>query len=469
MLKASRAAAALPALVAVIMALSSTPTAVSAQPRPAALLVRGATLIDGTGRAPRPDTDVLITGGRIAAIGSRLTAPAGAEVVDARGAFVMPGIVDAHAHIDTPMVFQLTDAERETIVNHNPTALLYNGVTTVLNLSSPPEYIFPKREAQKNGTWLGPRIVACGRSLTPEGGWGSRHGGALTDGETARRAVQQLVAAGADCAKVMIEDGLGGSGTYKEISAPMLAAIVDETRRSKLPVYVHAMNRPEYIRALTLSPRAIVHGLEDPIGDDDPLLAELRAMNVAIVPTLSLIEAFFRGDDQPALLKDPVLVKSEPPFLLANLATPAYRKAEFERFGTVARIDTNAWARKALPIMRANTMRMKKAGLLLGVGTDAGGPVGYNFQGFQTPREIELLVDAGFTPMEALVAATKNGGIIAGRTDVGTLEPGKVGDLLILDADPLADITNVRRIRTVVLGGVPYPRERFAWGADTAR
>ena len=96
------------------------------------------------------------------------------------------------------------------------------------------------------------------------------------------------------------------------------------------------------------------------------------------------------------------------------------------------------------------------------MGTDAGGPVGYNFQGYNTIREMELLVEAGLSPMDVMVAATRTGAELIGIADrVGTLAPGKLADFLVLEADPLADIRNVRRVRTVVLGGVAHPRSAF--------
>lgn len=127
-------------------------------------------------------------------------------------------------------------------------------------------------------------------------------------------------------------------------------------------------------------------------------------------------------------------------------------------------MDVYPWARTAVPIFCANTRRMRAAGIKLATGTDAGGPVGYNFQGYNTPREVELLVECGLTPMDALVAATRTGAELIGIAQrLGTLEAGKLADLLILSADPLADIRNIRRIDTVIQGGVVYPRDKFAY------
>lgn len=426
------------------------------------LVVRGATVIDGTGAAPRPGTDVLVRDRRIVAVGPSLPVPPGTRELDARGAWVVPGLIDVHVHLDTPMVFQATDDEKARILDHNPRAFLYNGVTTVLNVSSAPEWIFDLRARQRDGRVAAPRIFATGRSITPDGGWGSRHGGALTDAASTRATVKRYLDMGADAIKVIVEDGLGRSGTYTEITDDMLRAAADEAAKANRPVVVHAINLHEYARAMAIRPRAIIHGLEDPIPPGSSLVADLKAAGVFVAPTLSLWEAFGSHDRHPERFDDPVLHGSVPPFLLASMRRSAYRSVEKTRFLEVARMDAYTWADRHLPTFRANTLAMHRAGVKIAVGTDAGGPVGYNFQGYNTVREMELLVDAGLTPMDVLVAATRTGAELIGvASELGTLEPGKFADLLILDANPVADIKNVRRLRTVVQGGVAYDRAVF--------
>jgi imidazolonepropionase-like amidohydrolase len=431
------------------------------------VIIQNVTLIDGTGRAAQPQTDLVLADGRVARIGRGLEAPVGARFLDGSGRFAVPGLIDCHVHLDTPMVFQLTDAERARILDHNALAFLYNGVTTVLNLSSDAEWIAKKRDDQAEGRILAPRIYQTGRSFTPDGGWGSRHGGALKTAEDARTRAR-AVAPGVDGFKIIIEDGLDHSGTYTEMPDAMLQAIADEARAARLPMYVHAINLHEYRRALAIRPRAIVHGLEDPLPEGDSLLAELVGSGVYVVPTISLFEAFTSFEDHPERFGDPVLRASVPDFLLRNLRRTDYRAVEKKRFIEVARMDAYAWARRAVPVFKTNTGKMRLAGVKLAVGTDAGGPVGYNFQGYNTAREVELLVEVGLSPMEALVAATRTGAEVIGvASEVGTIEPGKRADLLLLSANPLNDIRNLRRIETLVQAGRVYARERFAYGQPT--
>lgn len=200
------------------------------------------------------------------------------------------------------------------------------------------------------------------------------------------------------------------------------------------------------------------------LGKDLLVLEELAARRVYVVPTISLFESFNSFDDQPERFDDPVLKATLPDFLWQNMRRPDYMAVEKKRFAEVARMDAYRWAEKAVPIFKANTLKMHRAGVKIAVGTDAGGTVGYNFQGYNTPREIELLVESGLTPMEALVAATRTGAEVIGVQEMlGTIEVGKLADLLILSADPLVDIRNLRRIDAVVQNGVLCPRQAFAY------
>ena len=427
-------------------------------------IITGVTLIDGTGSAPQVGVDIRIAEGRIAEIGSDLSAAPGSETLDGRGKYVIPGLIDAHVHMDAPMVFQLTPEEKARVIEHNPLSFLYNGVTTVLNVSSDADWIFAQRQAEREGRLLSPRLYVMGRSFTPAGGWGSRHGGALADVDAAVARARDYLRRGTDGFKVIIEDGLGASGTYNRMSEDMMMAISRVARENGVPIYTHAINLDEFHAAVAMSSTAIVHGLEDPIPPGDTILQDMVGNNVMFVPTHSLWEAFLRHDEAAADLDDPVLRASVPHFLLDYLQDPGYRAEETRRFLAVAGMPVYQWAEEKIPVFRENILKAHQAGVTVATGTDAGGPVGYNFQGYNLPWEVKLFVQAGLTPMEALVAATRNGAMVIGVEDqLGTVETGKLADLLILSANPLDDIENIRRIETVVYKGRVYPRQEFAY------
>ncbi len=425
------------------------------------VLIQNGTLIDGTGAAPQAETDLLIRNDRIEKVGRNLEAPMGGTVIDATGKYLVPGLIDAHAHLDGTMVFQLSPEEKQEIVDHNPSAFLYSGVTTVLNLISKPERIFGMRQAQRDGELVAPRIYATGGVFTPEGGWGTRHRGGLASAEAAREQALDFVRQGTDGFKITIEDGLGRSGHSVEMPEDMLQAIAEVAHENDVSMFIHAINIEEYRRAVAVDPRAIVHGLEDPIPEGDPLIADLLEKKIFVVPTLSLWEAFVRMDGS---FEDPVLHATVPQFLVANLQSPEYRAVEVEKFAAVVKIDAEEWARTRIPVFMENVAKMHEAGIKIAVGTDAGGPAGFALQGYNTPWELDLLVQCGLTPMEALVAATRNGADTIGVLDeLGTLEPGKFADVLILDADPLENIRNVRKFEVLIQGGKVLQRSQFAY------
>ena len=428
------------------------------------LIISGVTLIDGTGSAPQVGVDIRIADGRIAEIGPDLPAASGSETIDGSGKYVIPGLIDAHVHMDAPIVFQLTPEEKTRVIENNPRAFLYNGVTTVLNVSSDVDWIFEQRQAEREGRLLSPRLYVMGRSFTPVDGWGSRHGGALADADAAVARAQDYISRGTDGFKVIIEDGLGASGTYERMSEDMMTAISKIARENDVPIYTHAINLDEFHSAVAMSSTAIVHGLEDPIPPDDTILQDMVENNVMFVPTHSLWEAFLRHDEAAADLNDPILRGSVPHFLLDYMQDPEYRAEETRRFLAVANMPVYRWAEDKIPIFSENILKAHQAGVIVAAGTDAGGPVGFNFQGYNLPWEVKLFVQAGMTPMEALVAATRNGAMVIGVEDqLGTVEAGKLADLLILSDDPLDDIENVRKIETVVYKGKAYPRSEFAY------
>ncbi len=431
---------------------------------PGEVLLKNVILIDGTGSDPQAGVDIRIADERIAEIGSGLSLRFEGKIIDASGKYVIPGLIDTHVHLDAPVVFQLTPEEKTQIIEHTPKAFLYNGVTTVLNVSSDTDWIFAQREAERRGKLLAPRIYAMGRSLTPEGGWGSRHGGALADAGSARARALDYVARDTDGFKVMIEDGLGASGTYVRMSDEMMQAISEIAKEHEVPIYTHAINLDEFHSAVQIGSRAIIHGLEDPIPEGDSILQDMLEQGVALVPTHSLWESFLRHDDAAADLDDPVLRASVPHFLLDYMQDPDYRAEETRRFLAVANMPVYEWAEKKIPVFLENILKAHRAGILLATGTDAGGPVGFNFQGYNTPWEVKLLVKAGLSPMEALVAATKNGATVIGIEDqLGTIEVGKLADLLVLRENPLDNIENIREIESIIYKGKSYTREEFAY------
>ena len=230
-------------------------------------------------------------------------------------------MIDTHVHLDAPIVYQITEQERFQILEHTPRAFLYSGVTTVLDLSpyvsGEPGEILANRTAQRAGRLLSPRIYTVGLAFTPKNGWGPEGESALTNADEARTRARRYAADGVDGFKIMVEDDVLDPGPLREKLDQMVGAVAEEARRAHLPVYAHAVNLREYRRALELRPRAIVHGLEDEITDDDALIGEIVRTGTYIVPTLSLFESFNRFEGSRTWFEDAIL-KASVPLLLAR-------------------------------------------------------------------------------------------------------------------------------------------------------
>ena len=425
----------------------------------AGIIIRNVNLIDGTGRDIQFAVDIAIHDGKIARVGQTLKWNDGAQIIEGKGRFVVPGLIDTHVHLDTTVLAQLSEIERDEVIRHTPLAFLYNGVTTVLNVSSEDEWIWELRKAQRAGEIIAPRIYAMGSMFSPDGGWGYTAG--LPDSHSARVKAKHYVSKKTDGFKIILEDGLGRSGKFVEMPDEMLNAVVAMGRQHDIPVYIHAINIEEYERAAAVEPRAILHGLEDPIPKSSDLLVQLKQKNIIVVPTLSLFKSFVTHDGS---LDSEILGKSIPGFMLDYVKDEKYMERERSLLNSYTKIDSYEWVEKKLPLFMKNTTLMHQAGIKLAAGTDAGGTVGYNFQGYNTPWELKLFVECGLTPMEALVAGTRNGAEVIGVEDIlGTIEPDKFADMLILGSNPLDDIGNIRDIDLVIRNGMVYERDYFAY------
>jgi imidazolonepropionase-like amidohydrolase len=380
------------------------------------LAITHVTVIDCTGAPAKPDMTVLIVGDRIADIGSSaiVAVPKNARVLDGKGKFLIPGLWDMHGH--------LSDATQTAFP-----LLILNGVTGVRDMGGKLTEIDTWRSEIKAGTRIGPHIVRAGPFVDgPKQGVPNRLT-AITP-EEARSAVLQLKHEGVDFIKV--HNGLPRDAFF---------ALMDEAHKQHISVAIHL---PKGIGAAEASDagaaslehvETLVEGQLWRPGatakDIDQALAELEGTQGTalfstfvkngtwFVPTLVAYERGF------------VLWSNQPDALLPRLQV----------------------LRKGLEIVR----KMHKAGVRMMAGTDFSDWA--LVPGIDLHNELALLVEAGFSPMEALQAATRNPAEFLGNGDsFGTIEKGKIADLVMLDADPLEDISHTRKINTVVLGGKPF-------------
>lgn len=402
--------------------------------RKGALVITGATLIDGTGKPAVPDAVVVIEGERIVAAGARsqVNIPKGASVIDARGKTIMPGLWDMHAHFEQ--------------VEWGP-IYLAAGVTTVRDVGNEFEFITAVRDAIKNGRGLGPRMLLAGivdgdspgalgiiRANTPE---------------EARAVVNRYKNAGFDQIKI-----------YSSIKPDILTAITAEAHKLGLTVTGHVPNGMNAFQAVEAGMDQINHiqylpavmrpkdfkpqqGVVPPPIDLESNEAKqaiqfFKDHGTVIDPTVALFELLFHSNDTPVKTFEPDVEKIAPQLAgpLNNTGVPPANAA---------------FLRSRLEQYYAIIGALHRAGIPVVAGTDQAIP------GHSLHREIELYVKSGFTPMEAIQAAT----LVPARVmkldkEVGTIEAGKRADLIILDANPLEAISNIRKVRSVITNGRLY-------------
>ena len=409
------------------LALGAASTA-QAQP---AILIAGARVFDGTG-APAKVQDVLVTGDRIAAIGEDLRVPEGATRVDGRGKTLIPGLHDLHTHLRSPALDAPEDLGKAWA------GYLLAGVTSVNDYSVSGEMIGPIRAMVSSGRYWAPHLNQAIRFGVP-GGHGTEYGWGhffTLQATTARHARQQMPLAlsyDPDMIKVFADGWrYGRDPDLNSMNRPTLAAIVAEAHKAGKPVVTHTVTLEGAKLAASAGVDSVGHGVGDALVDKE-LTALMRTNGTAYIGTHTVFEpqqarVFAPGE---AALQNPDERAREVAFAASEAKNP------------ILPYDARRW-----DILRANIKRLKKAGVPIGIGTDAG--ISGVYHGASAIREITILTHNGFSPGEALVAATRASAEIMGQeAGHGTIQPGKRADLVLIDGEPdrrIEDLWNVARV-----------------------
>jgi len=419
-----------------------------AEQGPPRTALMGATVLDGRGGTPLRDGVILIRGATIEAVGPRenVLLPRGTKQVDVAGSWIIPGLIDAHAHV-----------ARWALDRY-----VAYGVTTIRDVHNDSDSAFVLSEAADLGGRLSPRIYVAGAMIDGDPAT-YPNATVVTDSRSARQAVDRLSVAGAHFIKA-----------YTRITPDLMEAIVDEARTFRMPVTAH-LGLTDALTASRIGVRSIEHlsGVPEAAGRGDPLFAahrngfwagwtaferswatldsvtltrlagQLAEAKVTMVPTLALHEVFSRLDDtvsasNPDLLSVPTAQRTA--WNVPEMVSRAgWTGADFAAF--------RAGRRMQDLFVRA----FRQAGGRVVTGTDASNQM--LVPGASEHLELELLVGAGLSPAEALAAATRDAAALLGADSLGTLVPGKAADLVILSRDPLADIRNTRSVTRVMVRG----------------
>jgi imidazolonepropionase-like amidohydrolase len=394
--------------------LSHAPLA--AQPATLTRAFTGATLIDGTTRAPVANATLLVRNGRVVSAGPAaiVRIPAGVERVDLRGKVIIPGLINAHGHASSRANLRTSSAY---------------GVTTVYSLGDETPEVFAAREAQRTTPPAHARVYVAGPVLAP------------TTADDARAQVEQVVAKNVDIVKIRVDDNLG---TTAKMAPEVYKAVIREAHARGKRVAVHVYYLDDARALLAAGADYIAHSVRDrPV--DAPFVEALTRSGVCYSPTLMREVSTFVYDTVPPFFADSQFLAHADRQWMATLSEPT-------RMAGI-RVSSSAQRYKAqLPVATRNLATLFQAGVPIAMGTDTG-PLG-RFQGYFELMEMEMMAGAGLPTRAVLTSATLGAArCLRIDRDVGSLEPGKWADFVVLDASPLDDMRNIRRQHSVWIGG----------------
>jgi imidazolonepropionase-like amidohydrolase len=403
------------------------------------IVVHAGLLIDGVDKTPHPNVSIVIHDDRIVGVEPGFVTPAGADIIDLSHSTVLPGLIDCHVHVTgqndngNPIVEHVTRTEFDAAVRSTAYArnTLLAGFTSVRDVGANTEVVVALKRAINAGVIEGPRMWVAGSPLGPTGGHSDQANGldpelshpGWTDNivdspEAARRIVRRLRQEGVDLIKIMPSGGvlsIGDDPSKQLMADDEIKAVIDTAHSLGLKVAAHAHGKQAIDAAVRLGIDSIEHGSYA----DAETYKLMKAHGTYLVPTMLIAMSVVE------------VAKTHPEQLNPSSAAKALVIG---------------------PLIRENLHNAYLAGVKIAFGTDEGlVPHGQN------AREFALMVDAGMTPIDAIIAATGSAADLIGDTpDIGSVRPGRYADLVAVDGDPLADIALLQHVQFVMKGGVVY-------------
>src|ERR1700681_1355058 len=390
----------------------------------------GARIIDGTGKPAIENATLVIRNGRIEAVGRRVKVPTGAERIDATGKTIIPGLINAHGHLNT---------ENQLGV------YLRDGITTILSLGGDKEFAL-REFCAKAPPGSAPRLYVAGPIQDSSAIPGAV---AVTTPEQARKSVDELIRNKPDLIKVRVDDF---RGARQKMSPEVYGAVIDEAHKHGFRTAAHIVFLDDAKGVLRAGVDYIAHSVRDREVDQD-FIDLMKQRHASYSPTLTRELAVFTYSETPSFFSDPFFLKEADPAEIAQMRDP-------KRQDAMKTDPATQWYKEHMAVAMRNLKTLSDAGINIAMGTDSGGGPG-RFQGYFEHLELEYETKAGLAPMQALVSATSGAAkAINISKEVGTLEKGKLADFLVLTANPLDHIKNTRAIESVWIGGVRVPAKK---------
>ncbi len=393
----------------------------------------GARLIDGSGKPAVEKATLIVRDGKVEAVGpsASVRTPAGAQLISLGGKTVIPGLVNAHAHLSEASGPR-SGPEFYTAESVTRQLGLYAryGITTVWSLGGDGDAAVKLRDSQDTPSLARARIYFAGPVIA----------GKTPD--QARQMVAQVAAMKPDVIKIRVDDNLGST---PKMAPEVYRAVIEEAHRRGFRVAVHIFYLDDAKALLRAGADFIAHSVRDRDVDEE-FLSLLKQRNICYCPTFTRELSTYVYDSTPAFFQDPFFLRDADRELVRQLQEP-------ERMAAIRSSKSAQGYKAAMPVARRNLKKVSEAGLRIALGTDTGAAPG-RFQGYFEHLELEMMAEAGLTPQQVLRAATADAAACMERGDrLGTLERGKWADFLVLDKNPLEDIRNTKTVRSVWIAG----------------
>jgi len=390
----------------------------------------GARVIDGTDRPPIDNATIIVSEGKIQSVApaARAQVPGNAERISLEGKTVIPGLVNAHGHVGNTEGMEQGHYSAANVARDLQTYAAY-GVTTVFSLGDDQAAGILARDQQRTPTLNRARLFVAGPVLDPK------------TVDDAHRLVDENVAMKVDIIKIRVDDNLG---TTQKMRPEIYKAVIDEAHKKGMRVAVHLFYLDDAKAVLDAGADFVAHSVRD-ADVDDAFIAMLKRRDVCYCPTLMREVSTFTYATTPSWFSDPLFLKHADAKAVEALQQPA-RQEQMKNSPAARRY------KAGLEVASRNLKKLSDAGVKIAMGTDTGPPA--RFQGYFELMELELMAKAGLTPAKVLASATRDAArCMKLDREVGTLEANKWADFVVLDADPLADIGNVKKISAVYIAG----------------